>query len=191
MNEGGLTMKKILIIGNFHQLGQKVYDKLSNQYEVNLLDGIDFEDVSAYADNLEGVNVIYTFLGPHDVDLQISAVIQALDRVNPPLEQFIMLSTAGIDNELTEEVTYPDVDNNREYLNQQRYAVKLVDEYEIPYTILRPVKIIDDLSGELDIIDEGISMQYGHVSADSVANTAAKVVEYGQFINQSIGLIER
>ncbi len=191
MNEGGLTMKKVLIIGNFHQLGQKVYDKLSNQYEVNLLDGIDFEDVSAYADNLEGVNVIYTFLGPHDVDLQISAVIQALDRVNPPLEQFIMLSTAGIDNELTEEVTYPDVDNNREYLNQQRYAVKLVDEYEIPYTILRPVKIIDDLSGELDIIDEGISMQYGHVSADSVANTAAKVVEYGQFINQSIGLIER
>lgn len=191
MNEGGLTMKKVLIIGNFHQLGQKVYDKLSNQYEVNLLDGIDFEDVSVYADNLEGVNVIYTFLGPHDVDLQISAVIQALDRVNPPLEQFIMLSTAGIDNELTEEVTYPDVDNNREYLNQQRYAVKLVDEYEIPYTILRPVKIIDDLSGELDIIDEGISMQYGHVSADSVANTAAKVVEYGQFINQSIGLIER
>lgn len=191
MNEGGLTMKKVLIIGNFHQLGQKVYDKLSNQYEVNLLDGIDFEDVSAYADNLEGINVIYTFLGPHDVDLQISAVIQALDRVNPPLEQFIMLSTAGIDNELTEEVTYPDVDNNREYLNQQRYAVKLVDEYEIPYTILRPVKIIDDLSGELDIIDEGISMQYGHVSADSVANTAAKVVEYGQFINQSIGLIER
>lgn len=191
MNEGGLTMKKVLIIGNFHQLGQKVYDKLSNQYEVNLLDGIDFEDVSVYADNLEGVNVIYTFLGPHDVDLQISAVIQALDRVNPPLEQFIMLSTAGIDNELTEEVTYPDVDNNREYLNQQRYAVKLVDEYEIPYTILRPVKIIDNLSGELDIIDEGISMQYGHVSADSVANTAAKVVEYGQFINQSIGLIER
>lgn len=191
MNEGGLTMKKVLIIGNFHQLGQKVYDKLSNQYEVNLLDGIDFEDVSAYADNLEGVNVIYTFLGPHDVDLQISAVIQALDRINPPLEQFIMLSTAGIDNELTEEVTYPDVDNIREYLNQQRYAVKLVDEYEIPYTILRPVKIIDDLSGELDIIDEGISMQYGHVSADNVANTAAKVVEYGQFINQSIGLIER
>ncbi len=191
MNKGGLTMKKVLIIGNFHHLGQKVYNKLSNQYEVNLLDGIDFEDVNAYADNLEGVNVIYTFLGPLDVDLQIGAVIQALDRVNPPLEQFIMLSTAGIDNELTEEVTYQDVDNNKEYLNQQRYAVKLVDEYEIPYTILRPVKIDDEQSGELDVIDEGISMQYGRVSADNVANTAAKVVEYQQFINQSIGLIER
>ncbi len=191
MNEGGLTMKKVLIIGNFHHLGQKVYDKLSSQYEVNLLDGIDFEDVSAYADNLEGVNVIYTFLGPLDVDLQIGAVIQALDRVNPPLEQFIMLSTAGIDNELTEEVTYPDVDNNKEYLNQQRYAVKLVDEYEIPYTILRPVEIVDEQTGELDVIDEGISMQYGRVSADNVANTAVKVVEYQQFINQSIGLIER
>ncbi|KPN79465.1 NAD(P)-binding oxidoreductase [Apilactobacillus kunkeei] len=184
-------MKKVLIIGNFHQLGKKVYDKLSNQYEVNLLDGIDFEDVSAYADNLTGVNVIYTFLGPLDVDLQIGAVIQALDRVNPPLDQFIMLSTAGIDNELTEEVTYPDVDNNKEYLNQQRYAVKLVDEYEIPYTILRPVEIVDEQTGELDVIDEGISMQYGRVSADNVANTAVKVVEYQQFINQSIGLIER
>ena len=102
-----------------------------------------------------------------------------------------MLSTAGIDNELTEEVTYPDVDNNKEYLNQQRYAVKLVDEYEIPYTILRPVEIVDEQTGELDVIDEGISMQYGRVSADNVANTAVKVVEYQQFINQSIGLIER
>lgn len=191
MSKGGLTMKKILIIGNFHQLGQKTYDKLSSQYEVKLLDGIDFEDVSAYADNLDDVNVIYTFLGPLDVDLQIGAVIQALDRVNPPLEQFIMLSTAGIDNELTETVTYPGVDNNKEYLNQQRYAVKLVDEYEIPYTILRPVEIVDQQAGELDIIDEGISMQYGRVSSDNVANTAAKVVEYQQFINQSIGLIER
>lgn len=185
-------MEKVLIIGNFHQIGQKVKDMLSDQYDVTMLDDVDFENINMYADNLIDVSIIYTFLEPLDVDLEIGSLIQALDIINPPLKQFIMLSTAGIDNELHDKaVNYEGVDNNQEYLNQQRYAVKLVDEYEIPYTILRPVRIVDELYGKLEIIDEGQAMNFGKVSADSIAKIAVKVVEYQQFINQSIGLIER
>ena len=121
----------------------------------------------------------------------MEAIVEALDQVNPSLQQFVMLSTAGIDNELLGTVVYPGVENNKEYLNQQRYAAKLVDEYEIPYTILRPVRIVDDSVGKLEVIDEGENMDYGEVSADSVAKIAAQVVEYQQFVNQSVGLIER
>lgn len=184
-------MKKVLMIGNCHHLADKTAAQLGPQYETQILDNIKFDDAKNYVDALDDVEVIYTFLGPWDVDLAMEAIVEALDQVHPSLQQFVMLSTAGIDNELLGTVVYPGVENNKEYLNQQRYAAKLVDEYEIPYTILRPVCIIDDSVGELEVIDEGENMYYGEVSADSVAKIAAQVVEYQQFVNQSVGLIER
>lgn len=184
-------MKKVLMIGNQFDLANRVSQELSNQYSVSILDNIDFNNEKNYLDSLVNTNIICFWLNQFDADLAMEALIAALDQVNPPIEQFVVLSVAGIDDELTTDAVYENIDDVKEYLNQQRYAVKLVDEYELPYTVLRPVKIVDHTVGDLDVIDEGRPMPFGEVSTDSIAKTAAKVVKYQQFINQSIGLIER
>ncbi|TPR26321.1 NAD(P)-dependent oxidoreductase [Apilactobacillus micheneri] len=185
-------MKKILILGGNNLAAKKMVTMFHDNasFNVKVLSDINFDDEGSYIDEVKDVNIIYSFLGPMDVDLNFEALFSALDEVNPPLEQFVMLSTAGIDNELNEKVTYNNVDNAKEYLNEQRYAVKLVDEYEVPYTVLRPVEMTQKNNGKLKIIDEGKSMDYGKVSFDNVANVAYNVVVKKEFINQSIGLIE-
>ncbi|TPR39935.1 NAD(P)H-binding protein [Apilactobacillus micheneri] len=185
-------MKKILVLGGNNSVAKQMITMFHDNasYDVKVLSDIDFDNEGSYIDEVKDVNIIYSFLGPMDVDLNFEALFSALDEVNPPLEQFIMLSTAGIDNELNEKVTYNNVDNAKEYLNEQRYAVKLVDEYEIPYTVLRPVEMTQQNNGKLKIIDEGKSMDYGKVSFDNVANVAYNVVVKKEFLNQSIGLIE-
>lgn len=184
-------MPKVLFIGNQHQLATRVSQQLGSTYQTTILKDVAFDKATSYEPVLDDVNIIYSFLGPWDVDLALEALCQALDKVNPPLEQFIILSTAGIDRELPNNTAYPGIDNVKEYLNQQRYAVKLVDEYEIPYTVLRPVTIVDTAPiGSLQIIDEGHPMMMGQVSAANVAQVAGKIVQNQCFINQSIGLIE-
>ncbi|UQS84778.1 SDR family oxidoreductase [Apilactobacillus apisilvae] len=185
-------MKKILILGGQKPVAKKVMSLFKNNhdYELTHLDDVQFDNEGSYVDVVKDVNIIYSFLGPTDVDLAFEALFSALDEAKPPLKQFVMLSTAGIDNELVDDVTYENVDSKKEYLNEQRYAVKLVDEYEIPYTILRPVKMTDEQHGKLSVIDEGQKMNYGKVSFDNVADVAYNVVEKQEFINQSIGLIE-
>lgn len=192
MKTGVVNMKKILVLGGNNPVAKQMITMFHDNasYDVNVLSDVNFDDEGSYIDEVKDVSIIYSFLGPMDVDLNFEALFSALDEVNPPLEQFIMLSTAGIDNELNEKVTYNNVDNAKEYLNEQRYAVKLVDEYEIPYTVLRPVEMTQQNNGKLKIIDEGKSMNYGKVSFDNVANVAYNVVVKKEFLNQSIGLIE-
>jgi hypothetical protein len=186
-----IRLPKVLFIGNQHQLATRVSQQLGATYQTTILTDVAFDKVASYKTVLDDVNIIYSFLGPWDVDLALEALCQALDQANPPLKQFIILSTAGIDREMPDNTIYPGIDNTKEYLNQQRYAVKLVDEYEIPYTVLRPVTIVDtDPVGPLQIVDEGHPMEMGQVSVANVAQVAGKIVQNQCFINQSIGLIE-
>ncbi|XIF20603.1 MAG: NAD(P)-dependent oxidoreductase [Acetilactobacillus jinshanensis] len=127
-----------------------------------------------------------------DVDLDFEALFDAISQVMPPLHQFLMLSHAGIDDEVTGHVKFPGVENVAEYLNEQRYAAKVVDESEIPYTILRPVTMTRrPTSTRPKIIEEGQSVANGKVSYQNVAQVALDVIEGQLYVNQSIAIIDQ
>jgi len=99
-----------------------------------------------------------------------------------------MLSTAGVDHEVTGDLTYPGIDDVAEYLNQQRYAAKLVDEAEFPYTILRPVTLTAGPKATATVVDEGQPVPAGSVSRETVASVAVDLLVNGGHDYQSLAI---
>ncbi|MHA8138023.1 NAD(P)-binding oxidoreductase [Lactobacillaceae bacterium Scapto_B20] len=187
-------MKTILVLGSQKPIARLAIQALNQQSNVRVIEMDDTKhDLTydkTYLPFIKDVNIIISFLGPLDVDLAFEGLFDAIRSTNPQIEDFVILSTAGIDNEVQGELVYPDVDNVREYLNQQRYAIKVVDEAEIPYTVLRPVTLVNQDAGQLTIYDEGQSMPTGTVSRETVAQIAVESALNHQYVNQSIGLVE-
>ncbi|MHA8110511.1 NAD(P)H-binding protein [Lactobacillaceae bacterium Melli_B4] len=187
-------MKTILVLGSQKPIARLAIQELDRQSDVHVIEMDDQKhDLTydkTYLPFIKDVNIIISFLGPLDVDLDFEGLFDAIRSTNSQIEDFIILSTAGIDNEVAGPLNYPDINNVREYLNQQRYAIKVVDEAEIPYTVLRPVTMVNQDAGQLTIYDEGQAMPVGTVSRETVAHIAVTAALKHQYVNQSIGLIE-
>ncbi|GLB46035.1 hypothetical protein WR164_00140 [Philodulcilactobacillus myokoensis] len=185
-------MEKVLILGDGKLAEQLTHQfDSSDQLNVQRLAKVDFTKKESYQKALNQVNVIVSLLGPLDVDLDFEALFDAIREVQPPVKQFVMLSTAGIDHEVNGQLTYPNVSNVKEYLNQQRYAAKVLDESEISYTILRPTQIVKQTSGYLKIIPEGAPVSVGKVSIDSIISIINQIVLQKKFIGESLGMIDQ
>ncbi|MCK8624633.1 SDR family oxidoreductase [Apilactobacillus sp. M161] len=185
-------MKKILVLGKNNLIAQKLIQILiKNNFDVITMNEQNLSDKNSYSNYLSDVDVIYSFLGPMDVDLCFEALFESINEGNINLRKFIMCSTAGVDKELDKPIKYPNVKDVKEYLNEQRYAIKIVDEYEIPYTILRPVELVDTAFGKVFLYKEGETMPAGKVSTDIVSKIAYDVLQNGQYENTSIGIVEK
>lgn len=143
---------------------------------------------ATYVAALQDQPVIFSALTGMDVDLAFEALFDAQYHQQLPLSRFVMLSTAGVDQEVTGELTYPDITDVKEYLNQQRYAAKLVDEAEFPYTILRPVTLTDGPAQTPKVIKEGAAVPAGTVSRETVARVAVDLLENGGYDYQSLAI---
>lgn len=148
----------------------------------------DLTKEATYQAALQDQPVIFSALQGLDVDLAFEALFDAQYHQQLMLTRFVMLSTAGVDHEINGELTYPDITNVKEYLNQQRYAAKLVDESEFPYTILRPVTLTADAETEPQIIPEGATVPAGHVSRETVAAVATQILLNGEHDYQSLAI---
>lgn len=187
-------MTNVLILDQHSAVADLVAQKLKKipNIKVTRLTGIDFKRAKSYVPVLRHQNIIASFLGPMGVDLDFEALFDAVSLVVPPIHQFLMMSHAGIDDEVTGPAIFPDVKNVPEYLNEQRYAVKVVDESEIPYTILRPVTITKQPAiTEPRIIEEGQSVNNGTVSYQNVAQIAVDVIVGRRYLNQSVAIIDQ
>ncbi|WP_255552514.1 NAD(P)H-binding protein [Lactobacillus sp. Sy-1] len=188
-------MKTVLILGSQKPIARIAIEELSRHKDLRLIE-IDDEQVDVtyeklYLPFISEVNFVLSFLGPMDVDLAFEGLFDAIRSSQVKIEDFVMLSTAGIDNEVEGTMKYPDdVKDVDEYLKQQRYAIKVVDEAEIPYTILRPATLVYQAEGELQIYDEGQPMPAGIVSRETVAQVAVSAITSHQYVNQSIGLVQ-
>jgi uncharacterized protein YbjT (DUF2867 family) len=89
---------------------------------------------------------------------------------------------------VTGDLVYPEITDVKEYLNQQRYAAKLVDEAEFPYTILRPVTLSDEANRAPQIIKEGAAVPAGTVPRETVAQVAVKLMTVGGADYQSLAI---
>ncbi|WP_407889951.1 NAD(P)-binding oxidoreductase [Levilactobacillus sp. N40-8-2] len=148
----------------------------------------DLTKEATYQEVLKGQPIIFSALTGMDVDLAFEALFDAQYHQQLQLTRFVMLSTAGVDQEVTGELDYPGITDVKEYLNQQRYAAKLVDEAEFPYTILRPVTLTTDPETTPKIIKEGAVVPAGHVSRETVATVASQIVINGGYDYQSLAI---
>ena len=148
----------------------------------------DLTKEAAYNKGLQDNPVVVSTLVGMDVDLAFEALFDAQYHQRLTLQRFVMLSTAGVDQEVSGQLDYPDISDVKEYLNQQRYAAKLVDEAEFPYTILRPVTLNDDAVGQAKIIREGETVPAGFVSRETVAQIAVKIAQTGGYDYQSLAI---
>lgn len=148
----------------------------------------DLTKEATYVDALQDAPIIFSALEGMDVDLAFEALFDAQYHNQLKLTRFVMLSTAGVDHEVTGELDYLGIDDVKEYLNQQRYAAKLVDEAEFPYTILRPVTLTTEVAQDPQIIKEGEPVPSGTVSQATVAKVAVDLLENGGADYQSLAV---
>ncbi|GHP14096.1 hypothetical protein YK48G_15210 [Lentilactobacillus fungorum] len=183
-------MKKLLCLNENHPVVAALHQRLIDDTTIHLQElTSNFQDSSAYVKVLPAVNWILAALGPNDVDLDFEALFAGIDEVQPPISHFVMLSYAGIDDELNQQPVYPGVKDFKEFIKQQRYAVKIVDEAEIPYSVIRLPRVVTQVSANYRLFNEGQKMPNGHISANIVARLVLKAFKDNQFVNQSIGVI--
>ncbi|ORN10236.1 hypothetical protein FAM21834_01266 [Lentilactobacillus parabuchneri] len=184
-------MKKLLIIQQQSSVVPHLLARLKAepQIEVQVYSG-DLESVEDYRSALKNVNLIFTAVGPKDADLDFESLFDAIDDVQPPISDFVMLSYAGVDDELAAPVAYPGVDDVEEFIKQQRYTIKIVDESEIPYSIIRMGTLANRPMGKYQLFNEGSQMPAGTVSAEAVAKLAYEMLVHQEWLNHSVGIID-
>ncbi|KRL98315.1 saccharopine dehydrogenase related protein [Levilactobacillus hammesii DSM 16381] len=148
----------------------------------------DLTQETTYQEVLQDQPTVFSALTGMDVDLAFEALFDAQYHQQLPLTRFVMLSTAGVDNEVTGDLDFTGIVDVKEYLNQQRYAAKLVDEAEFPYTILRPVTLTTAPATAPQIIAEGAAVPAGHVSRETVATVATSILIKGGYDYQSLAI---
>ena len=186
-------MENVLILGNAGSLGELIQRKLSlnSGYRTFLFNGSK-DQRRSYLNFLSDTNVIVSLLGPMDVDLAFEALFAAIHRIQPPLKQFIMLSSAGINHEVKGSLNHPGINNLKEYIDEQQYAIKIVDEEELPYTILRPVNLTNrKFSHRPMIINEGHPVPAGVVSYQTLADLVDQIIDNQSYLNRSIAVVDK
>lgn len=182
-------MKSIVLIGN-SQIEKLVAQRLQNHFNVTEITSGDLTKEDTYRNLPKDLAMMISLAGPMDVDLVMESFFAAARQQQLQLEQVVMLSTAGIDNEVTGKLKYPNVSDVSEYLREQRYAIKIIDEEEIPYTIIRPVNVINEKTGTPVLINEGKKVPVGNVSRETIADFIVQAIQTNQYQNKSIALLE-
>lgn len=183
-------MKKLLILDNHSSVVGALLPLLDENDDISyhVFSG-DLQSSGDYLQQLKDVDWILAAVGVKDADLDFESLFDAIDEVAPHISHFIMLSYAGVDDELTAPIHYRDVADPTEFIKQQRYAIKIVDESEIPYSIVRMVTLTDGPRTEYDLYNEGVKMPAGQVAASNVADLVFDMLVNQKLINRSVGIV--
>lgn len=196
-------MQRCLILGVDQPVGQLVATQLATHADVEVVgfaetpvSGLpltaqyngDARKAATYLPALADVDTIYSDFTGLDVDWKLEAVFEAL-RQRRQSVRTVMRSVAGVDDELTGELTYPGIDDPKTYLKQQRYGIKIVDEAELPYTVLRPV--LDNVAGsnQVQLINEGEPVPVRPVTEAALAQVVVDELVSAAHVNQSLAVI--
>nr|WP_054656670.1 NAD(P)H-binding protein [Lentilactobacillus otakiensis] len=164
--------------------------KQNSEIDVHAYSG-DLESADEYAKVLPETDLLFIAVGPNDADLYLESLFEAVDEVQPPIADIVMLSYAGVDDELTGSVDYDGVKDQEEFIKQQRYAIKIVDESEIPYSIIRMGQLKDNQVADYELFNEGTKMPVSTVSPQAVAKLAYEMLIEQKWINHSVGIIDQ
>lgn len=121
------------------------------------------------------------------VDELVMGLVQLVDAGKAPAK-IVMLAAAGICDDVDQAgltQLYGDDYDNLVFAHQ--YAVKMVDELEIPYTIIRVPQIVDQ-PGKATLTAENQPLASLQVSQDQLVATLASAMTTDRLVNQSVGL---
>ena len=122
------------------------------------------------------------------VDDEVQELAELLDHSLFLPSKIVMLSIAGTADDATNQQL-------QEWYGQQatqavlahQYAIKMIDEFELPYTIIRALPITNDET-PARIVNEGEALNGKEVGLIQVAQLIERAVTTDDFRNQSIGI---
>ena len=123
------------------------------------------------------------------VDDEVQELAELIDHSLFLPSKIVMLSIAGTADDATNQQL-------QEWYGQQatqavlahQYAVKMIDEFEIPYTIVRiPPLMLTNTS--VSVIGEGQPMTGNKLGINQLVSIFQTVLETNRYLNQSIGIV--
>ena len=123
-------------------------------------------------------------------DLGVEKLVAAVDANPVAPQKIVMLSPAGTadDADLDQLISWYGA-NASTLLGDALYAVKMVDELELPYTVIRTLPVVRQGGGQ-KLSPEGEPMQGQATNQAVLAHLFGTALQTAQYQNQSIGLGE-
>jgi hypothetical protein len=113
--------------------------------------------------------------------------VDRLEEQQLQVNKIVFLATAGMDNEI--DPTWIEVQDVRELMLEVKYVAKLVDETELPYTIIRPVEVKSEVQNQgAEITPEGQPIPTAVVSERAVIKLVKQAILTEEYQNQSVGI---
>lgn len=199
-------MKQVLVMGVGDRVGQAFFEacqgEKNNELQFNFIEEegnipagfqniqvVDLQDAEQLTAHLTPADILVINVSGWDVDYVLDAVMDAIEVHRIKLEKIIFRSVAGVNAEYPIKNIQTVTHDQEEFVKQQQYAGKLVDESEIPYTILRPTNVLDSTDLSYRLVNEGTTMDSAKdVGAKAVAKVILETVKSDQYKNQSIGI---
>ncbi len=162
------------------------HDQLSRLLMEQLYDAV---AVSSFKIEFKRGDQLCWLAQPGDpVDDEVQDLAKLIDQSVFLPRKIVMLSMAG---------TADDADVNQlkkwygkgaqEYLWAHQYAVKMIDEFELPYTIVRALPIVET-TAKAKITAEGQAITGTGVSDRALAKVLGQILDSDQYDGQSIGV---
>lgn len=123
------------------------------------------------------------------VDDEVQELADLVDQSTFLPAKIVMLSIPGTaDDASLDQVEKWYGKNAQSMIMMHQYAVKMIDEFEIPYTIVRVPPLTSD-STNATVIGEGQLMNGKQLGMDQLVSVLQTVLETNRYLNQSIGII--
>ena len=122
------------------------------------------------------------------VDEEVQELATLIDQSIFVPSKIVMLSMAGTaDDANSGQLRQWYGKNAQEYLWAHQYAIKMVDELEFPYTIIRALPLTNSLASAV-ISDEGQPLRGRGVSEAELAKVIDHVLSTDQYNGKSLGI---
>ncbi|KIS03379.1 NAD(P)H-binding protein [Paucilactobacillus wasatchensis] len=122
------------------------------------------------------------------VDEDVFALVDAIDRRQLAPHKIVMLAVAGINDEVdTAKLKQQLGSNFADKINAFQYATKMLDELEVPYTLIRATKIVADKTPSV-ITNEGEPVRGDQIGVAGVADLVMIAATTDRYLNQSVGI---
>ena len=121
-------------------------------------------------------------------DLGVTALVACVDRSTAVPTRIVLLSPAGTaDDANIDQLISIYGESNYQFVMDAAYAVKMVDELEYPYTVVRTLPWVDE-NVTSQVINEGQPMTGTQVGKAALATLFYRALTTDSYLNQSVGL---
>lgn len=122
------------------------------------------------------------------VDDQVQDLVTLIDQSVFLPQKIVMLSIAGTaDDADSEQVKTWFGQQGPQWVMAHQYAIKMIDELELPYTIIRTLPLTDATT-QSRLVAEGQPMIGDQVGIDQLVHLLSQILLTDRYRNQSIGL---